>query len=292
MGAVFAIDAGVPFLDALAVGLMARAGNDPLALARMTVLLPTRRAARALAEAFLRQGAGRPLLLPRLVPVGDVDADELAILADEGAGDDALDLPPAVPDLTRRLMLARLVFGWGAARGAGPASVAQAAPLAAELARFLDEVAAEGCGLANLDRLVPERHAKHWQQVVQFLAILSEHWPKALAEIGCLDAADRRNRLLEHQAEAWRQRPPSDPVIAAGIAAGMPAVAALVAAVARLPTGVVVLPGLDRAADAAEWEAVAADPAHPQYLLARLLARLELTPGQVAAWPAPSVAGG
>src|SRR5579872_6759572 len=200
MGAVFSIDAGVPFLDALAAGLLERASGEPLTLARMTVLLPTRRAARSLAEAFLRQGNGRPLLLPRLVPVGDVDADELAILADEGVGDEAIDLPPAVPDLTRRLMLTQLVLGWGKTpAGAGPASAAQAAPLAAELARFVDEVAAEGCALANLDRLVPAQHAAHWQQVVKFLQIVSDHWPKALAEIGCLDVADRRNRVLDRQ---------------------------------------------------------------------------------------------
>ncbi len=286
MGSVYTIDAGVPFLDALAAGLTARAGGDPLALARMTVLLPTRRAARSLAEAFLRRSDGRPLLLPRLVPVGDVDADELAMLADETAGDEAIDLPPAVPELKRRLMLARLVLAWGKARGTGPASAAQAAPLAAELARFLDEVAAEGCALSALERLVPEEHARHWQQVLDFLGIVSEHWPKALDEIGCLDAADRRNRLLERQAEAWLRQPPADPVVAAGITGGVPAVAALIAVVARLPSGVVVLPGLDRTADAAEWQAIAEDPAHPQYLLARLLARLELAPGQVAPWPA------
>lgn len=292
MGAVYTIDAGVPFLDALAAGLMARAGGDPLALARLTVLLPTRRAARSLAEAFLRQGDGQPLLLPRLVPVGDIDADELAILADETADDETLDLPPAMPELKRRLLLAQLVLRWGEARGTGPVTAAPAVPLAAELARFLDEVAAEGCGLANLDRLVPEEHAKHWQQVVQFLGIVSQHWPQALAEAGCLDAAERRNRVLARQAEAWRARPPADPVVAAGITGGVPAVADLVAAVASLPNGVVVLPGLDRETDTTEWEAIADDPTHPQHLLARLLARLAVAPGSVVTWPAPGMARG
>src|SRR5438128_2713636 len=49
------------------------AAGDPLRLSRMTVLLPTRRAVRALREAFLRLSgegseAGTPLLLPRLLP--------------------------------------------------------------------------------------------------------------------------------------------------------------------------------------------------------------------------------
>ena len=55
------------FVDALAAGLIARF-PDPLALARVTVLLPTRRACRALQEAFLRASGGRPLLLPILRP--------------------------------------------------------------------------------------------------------------------------------------------------------------------------------------------------------------------------------
>src|ERR1700722_3783117 len=69
-----------PFLDKLAAGLLADAGGDPAALARATILLPTRRAARALGEAFLRVSDGRALLLPRMMPVGDLDADELALI--------------------------------------------------------------------------------------------------------------------------------------------------------------------------------------------------------------------
>ena len=57
------------------------AGGDPLRLSRITVLLPTRRAARSLREAFLRltgeAAGGAPLLLPRMRPIGDLDADEL-----------------------------------------------------------------------------------------------------------------------------------------------------------------------------------------------------------------------
>ena len=79
--AVFTIPAGIPFVDALAARLLDEAGADPLALARMTVLLPTRRGCRALHEAFLRRaagldGGGRPLLLPRLRPLGDLDAED------------------------------------------------------------------------------------------------------------------------------------------------------------------------------------------------------------------------
>ena len=64
--AVYTIPPGMPFADALAAGMLARTSGDPLALAGALVLLPTRRAGRALRDAFLRQSAGRALLLKAL----------------------------------------------------------------------------------------------------------------------------------------------------------------------------------------------------------------------------------
>ena len=63
---IFTIPAGYGFVDALAAGLWRQAGHDPLRLSRATVLLPTRRSVRALREAFLRLGDGRPMLLPAM----------------------------------------------------------------------------------------------------------------------------------------------------------------------------------------------------------------------------------
>ena len=101
--AVFTIDAGLPFSDALANGLIARVGTGP-DLARVTLLVPTRRAVRALRDAFLRETDGVPLLLPVIRPIGDVDEDDLAateaVTLSAGDSNAALtDLPPAVPGL-------------------------------------------------------------------------------------------------------------------------------------------------------------------------------------------------
>ncbi len=291
MAGVFTIAPELPFLDTLVAGLEAQAGGDPLALARMTVLLPTRRAVRALGEAFLRTRGGAARLLPRLVPVGDLDADELALLGDEDAAEGGLEIAPGIPDLRRRLLLMRLVLRWGQEQGIGPLTPGQAAPLAAELARFLDETQAERCDLGGLALLAPEEHAEHWQHVLKFLAIVTEHWPAILAAEGCLDPADRRNRVLAAQIETWRRKPPTAPVIAAGITGGVPAVGDLVAAVAALEHGTVVLPGLARGTDPETWAEIGADPAHPQHLLARLLERLGLEPIAVADWAAPPASG-
>ena len=72
-----------PFVDALAGGILSGRAvpldpGDPLALSRLTILLPTRRACRALGLAFLRATPGRALLPPRIRPLGDIDEDERA----------------------------------------------------------------------------------------------------------------------------------------------------------------------------------------------------------------------
>ena len=284
---VYTIATHRPFLATLAAGLLGMAGADPLLLPRMTVLLPTRRAVRSLREAFLRVAPdgkviGTPLLLPRMRPVGDVGSDELS-LSDGGAED--LAVPPPIPELRRRLLLTRLVLRWGERRGDEPLLPGQAAALAASLARLLDRVATEGASFAKIADLVPEGLAEHWRVVHHFLEILPQHWPRILAEEGALDAASRRNRLLERQTETWRRSPPRHPVIAAGLTGGIPAMTDLLSLVAALDQGAVILPGLDRERDAAEWSAIEEDEAHPQHLMAGLLRALDLTPAEVRDWP-------
>ncbi|MGE0747655.1 MAG: double-strand break repair protein AddB [Rhodospirillales bacterium] len=280
---VYTIPPGAPFVDALADGLMARAGGDALALPRMTVLLPTRRAGRALREAFLRLTDGRALLLPRMVPIGDVDEDELAF-EDEAAGADALEVPPAIPALRRQLMLTRLILASGALVGDDAAErPAQAGRLAVELAALLDQVQTERVDFAALAGLVPAQYAEHWQRSLTFLRILTDNWPAVLAEDGSLDSADRRNRLIAARCAAWARTPPAGPVIAAGSTGSIPATADLLTLVARLPGGAVVLPGLDRDLDPAARAELA--PTHPQYGMAQLLAAMEVAAVDVGDWP-------
>jgi ATP-dependent helicase/nuclease subunit B len=291
--AVFTIPVHLPFLDSLVAGLLAEIGDDVLALSRMTILLPTRRSCRALREAFLRASKGRAQLLPRMRPLGDLDDDELALDPPEaGSQAGGVDIPPALPELRRRLLLTRLVLEWGSRRGTTPLLPGQAAALARELARFLDDVHSEDGDFANLAALAPAEYAEHWQLVLKFLAVLTEHWPRIVAAEGGLDAAARRNAVLAAQTEAWRHDPPPGRIIAAGLTGALPAIADLLAVIAALPRGAVVLAGLDRETDPTTWTEIADDPTHPQHVMAQFLRRLELTPDDVRDWPAPALAGG
>lgn len=294
---ICSIPTGVSFVDALAFGLMAETAGDPLRLGGYTVLLPNRRACRAMQDAFLRLGAsgGRALILPRLMPLGDLDESELGLQGlaletgiGEGLGDGELagEVPPAISTLRRQMLLAELVQL--AAKAALPGDempLDQAVRLAGELARLLDQVETERLDFAALRNLAPEELAEHWQLTLRFLDILSENWPEILVREGAVDPARRRNLLLERQGRLWRAQPPAHPVIVAGSTGSIPASADLIATVATLPQGLVILPGLDGNADANIWAKIAAEPAHPQFGLAHLLARLEVPPTEVWAWP-------
>jgi len=279
--AVYTIPGHQAFVDTLATGIVARVGDNPEALAGVRVLLPTRRACRSLREAFLRLSDGTPTLLPRMTPLGDVDEDELVIGGDWGSenvlgGDGDFSIPPAMSATRRQLALARLIM----ARGETTAD--QAVRLAAELGRLLDQLHTERRPFDGLNHLVPDEYAEHWQQTLKFLTILTEQWPGVLAGEGEIDAADRRNRLLEARARQWRENPPATPVFAAGSTGSIPATADLLSVVAHLPKGAVVLPGLDQETSDAAWQELEAH--HPQFGLARLIEHLGITRGQVKNW--------
>lgn len=283
-GRVFNIPAPAPFLATLARGIWTEAAGDPLRLSRAIVLLPTRRACRAIGEEFLRLADGRPTLLPRLRPLGDVDED----LVPGDGGADTGDLPPAIGDLRRRLVLARAILAMPD-RSAGQ-GVEHAVELAAELGRLIDQVETERLGFDKLATLVPDRYAEHWRQTLEFLAILTAQWPAILMGEGAIGAARRRNLLLAALSARWAEAGPDVPVYAAGSTGSIPATADLLATIAALPTGRVVLPGLDRLLDEQSWEVL--DESHAQYGLAKLLERLGLKRGQVVEWPyLPPIAG-
>ena len=72
-GRVFTVAPGVPFLDELArsvlTGVFAsdELALDPMALGDVTILLPTRRAARQLQQSFLDSSRQKALLLPVII---------------------------------------------------------------------------------------------------------------------------------------------------------------------------------------------------------------------------------
>ncbi len=273
------IPAEAGFLATLAARWHDAHGGD--VLARGLILLPTRRAARALATTFIAQAGGRPRLLPRIAALGAPDEAALAL-----AG--GLSLPPAAEAGERLGALAALVLKLPADLGGG-GSADRALALARELAALMDEAERADVPLAEaLERAADADYAAHWQVTLRFLRIVTEAWPAWLAGQGLRNPAARQVALLRAQAAAWAAHPPAEPVWIAGTTGGIPAVAELLRAVARLPQGRVVLPALDTELSTAAWAALG--EAHPQAGMKRLLASLGARPEDVEIWPGEAVA--
>lgn len=276
-----AIEARRPFLEDLAAGVLAWIGErPPEALSDAVILLPNRRAARAFTAALAGLSGDRPVLLPQVRPLGDLEEDEPPF----APGELGLDLPPAIAPLTRRFEMARMIVE-EFRPGLPPL---RALEMADALGGFLDS-----CQLEEIEdpgrvaSLVEDDLAEHWQESARFLGLAVEAWPKRLAALGLVDPAWRRARLLRLLAEAWSERPPQQPVIAAGSTGTAPAAADVLAAVAAAPQGCVVLPGLDRELDPAVWARLGDNEQHPQNALWRLLNRHGVAREAVRPWFAP-----
>lgn len=289
--ALFTIPAHRAFADALVTGLLAQHRGDVMALAQAMVLLPNNRAIRAVRDAFVRQSGGG-LLLPRLIPIGDPDLGEGVGGALDPLGEDD-PIPPAIEPMRRQMMLARMVQDVRPDVDAG-----QALQLGQTLGVVLDQMQVERISpraLRDLD--LSADLSRHWQVSLTLFEILIARWPAELARIGCIDLADRRNRLFDRLATRWALHPPSGFVVAAGISTTARAIARLLRCIAEMPGGMVVFAGLDQHMDADAWGAIGPfdpDPAtkqrapghesHPQYALKQLLDRMSATRDDVAQW--------
>lgn len=311
---LFTIAPGIPFLRRLADALcdgelikgFARRPDDPLALAGATIYVPTRRAARALRSEFVDAARGKSAILPTIRTLGESEDDTGFLEEDDPA---LLDLSPPVDTTERLLELAQLIMAWkrnlpkavsefhGDNRLIAPANPADAVWLARGLAELLEAMETEGRPWSALGDIVGEDHAAWWQLTLEFLKIASGFWPERLEELGRTDPSAHRNAVLLREAERLSQSPPDGPVIVAGSTGSIPATAELMKVVASLPSGAVVLPGLDTGLEAEAWTLVEgfapdgrlepATCAHPQYGLALLLRRLRATREDVLPLGAP-----
>ena len=316
---VFTIPPGAAFLatcaEALRDGLLVpslSAASPPLALARATIYVPTRRAARALlrelAQAFDRPG----ILLPRILPLGGLEETQAGLMLADASAESipAPGMPLAMGEIERRMLLTELVLKWARALPYAIVSVnadgepqldpdeallvattfAGAWHLAGDLAGLIDELIIEDIAWTRLDGL-GEEHDRYWRITTHFLDIAITSWPGILAQRHRIDGARHQVQLVEAQIARLRLGATAGPVIAIGSTGSNRATARLLAAIAANPQGAVVLPGLDQMLDDASFaliggaQATGLDPAqgHPQAALWRLLPVLGVERADVTA---------
>ena len=267
---VFGVPPGADFPRALVAGLIARFGDDPPeALARVTLYVNTQRMARRITEVFA-EGPAR--LLPRLRVITDLGTET------------ATGLPPSTPALRRQLELRRLVEGLIAAQP-DLAPRESAFDLAVSLAALMDEMQGEGVALSDVTGIDTGGLSEHWARSVAFLDLVGR-FLDATGDAS-MDPEARQRRVVEETLAHWQAAPPEDPIVVAGSTGSRGTTAMFMAAVARLPAGAVVLPGLDGDMPEAVWRGLS-DPVpledHPQYRHAAFAARAGIDPWAIPAW--------
>ena len=236
---VFAVPIGCDFSKTFVNGLQTRLkGTPPEELARVEIFVNTRRMARRLKELLSADGA---ILLPKIRAITDIaNHPDLPII-----------LPEPVSKLRRQLTLAQLVGGLLDADGSIAPQSAKF-DLAKSLAGVLDEMQGEGVAVQKLAEIKVEDQSGHWQRSLNFLNILAEHWTVDYPT----DPLDRQRAAAIAFAAKWAIDPPQHPVIVVGSTGSRGETALFMQAVAALPQGAVVLPGLDRALSQENWDAL------------------------------------
>ena len=311
---VFTIAPGAPFLETFVGAFLAgeivpslSRATPPLAMARATIYVPTRRAALALRTEFARAFDKGATILPRILPLGGLEERETSALFGDFSQDFDEGARPQIEPLERGLLLAQLVMKWAeaishAVVSAGPdgsfdydesapfrvaASPSGAYALARELAALIDEFVIEGASMEAVGSVIDDSSFdKYWAITTRFLGIALQSWSGMLDELGRMDASTRQKMLIEAQIARLESTPDHPPVIAIGSTGAQPTTARLLAAIAACEQGAVVLPGLDKVMDETQWAMVGEgenEPAftHPQTILKRLLATMRLTRADV-----------
>ena len=302
---IVTIPPGVDFLATLAEQIiegglvpgLVYSSDNPLSLAGATVFVPTRRAARVLRSELTDLIGKGSAILPVIRPLGETDDDAGFF---DSADPETLALDPPIPQIAATLRLADLVLVWkqalpqtikdhlGGVPLVAPANPADAIWLGRALSDLIQAVETEECDFAGLDSVAFADLQQWWQLTAEFLKIAREFWPALLEEIHRSSPARHHNAMLDVFTRSLAASPSDRPVIVAGSTGTRPSTARLIATVAQLPQGAVVLPGLDHAMRRSHWQALTeaaitkqspdgrvlvdvAIRSHPQYGLLTLL---------------------
>ncbi len=275
---VFNIRLSCSFWDVLAQIYLDKYKSNTLQLANAIFLVPNRRACLALTQAFVRTQGLKPTILPQIVPIAEIDDEEL-FFNQFDIQDTTIALEHIISKEERLFLFSRLIMSKPAEFGLKHISLAQAVSLAIDLGNLIDTASNLGLSFDKLEELVPEQYATHWQETLRLLKIITEYWPQILKERNAVDASEYRKQILFKQAEIWQTENTTKNIVVAGITASFPAIVNMLQTIQRLPNGEIYFAGIDRFADDEYWKCI--DESHPQFELKELLELLQISRKQI-----------
>lgn len=266
---------------------------DPLYFSKITIYVPTQRAARSLREMLSLYCPLKSCILPRIFAIHNVDELQESLFYH-------LD----VPILQKRIslydsafILTPLVQKWyeslsenskslfGSQNILVPNGIAESLYLSFKLENLIEEMIQRESKIEILEELSLSKDLTQWWQINhEFLKIILTQWPKILEERKALTKSQIYKILLSRQIKIWKKKPPKFPVIALGLKEPVE----FISAISSLKEGAVYFQGLDLHLDEESWQALGVsqeeDPAiatHPQYSYYNLLKALKITRSNV-----------
>ena len=265
---IFNIRSSCSFWDCLAEHYSKKYADNDIGLASALFLVPNRRASRALLDAFLRINGRKPTILPTVIPISEIDDDEL-FFNEFILNGNANDYKRPIENEERIFLFTRMIMSKPNDFGLKQISLAQALNLAIDLAKMMDIAYNKGLSFDKLKDLVPEKYASHWQETLKLLEIITEFWPQILSERNAIDISEMKKNMIINQAELWEREKTDRNIIVAGVNANFVTIIKILKTVKNLKNGEIYFAGIDRFADDEYWDTI--DEANPQFELKELL---------------------
>lgn len=275
---IFNIAFSCSFWDKIADIYTERFKDNNFKLASVLFLVPNRRACQSLIDAFIRKQGLKPTILPQIVPITEIDDEELFFNNFDLEKDSENEAIPIGKE-ERLFIFTKLIMSKPSDFGIKQISLAQAFNLAMELANLIDIVNNYDLSFSNLQNLVPEKYATHWQETLELLKIITEFWPQILKDRNAIDSSDYKRQLLFRQADIWKKQNSDKIIVAAGITASFPAIVYMLKTIINLKNGELYFAGIDYFADNNYWDNIS--ESHPQFELKELLRLLDLKRSEI-----------
>lgn len=191
----------------------------------MLIFVPSRRAVRTVEQALVKR-AGHAVILPHLVALGE---------GVDGQDDEIDNLPDVISNLERVVVVAKMLTA-----DTDIKTMSVAIPVARDLVRMQDYMENEGVDATAIKwgELVDKESADHFKKKKIMLEIISKYMEQSAN--GRITQVQFRNKAMT----AWKKRLADYKlVVVCGSTASVPVTADLMAEIAKLPHGRIILSG-------------------------------------------------
>jgi ATP-dependent helicase/nuclease subunit B len=199
------------FLESIYLYLINTFENN-LNLSNVTILLPSRRSANELKRIFLNNSKSTSIILPIMKAIGDVDYDDMLLNnIDINILYSHNELTKPVSNVKYKLLLIKKILD-----NYKDINIDIAINLSKELNTFLSDVEKNELKLDDLDNLVDEEYALHWQKILFFLKNFGEKWQNFLKENNIISKNTNILKTIEVYTKLFKVNPPKNPIIIVG----------------------------------------------------------------------------